>query len=228
MVLAPSGETLYVANFLAENVGVVNLATGVMASTIALPDPPAGIAIDPTGAFLYATTGTWSVSLGPGPVYSIAKSGQFSVIDLGTQSIVEQAATGLPPAMLDYNVSAGLAAAPSPFGDGVTLVAGLATAGLAAPEPAPHLTLGAPAPNPMRAATTFTLTLPAAENVEIAIHDVNGRAVATLAQAGAPAGRVQLGWDGRDARGERVPAGLYVARIRAGAAERAVKFVVVR
>ncbi len=140
MVLAPSGTRLYVANYLAENIGVVNLATGVMTSVIPLPDPPAGIAIDPTGAFLYATTGTWSVSLGPGPVYSIATSGQFSVIDLGTQSIVEQAVTGIPPAMLDLNASASLAAAPSPFGDGVTLVAGLATTGLDAPRAgaAPH------------------------------------------------------------------------------------------
>ena len=97
MALAPGGATLYVANFQSENVGVVNLVTGIMASTIALPDPPAGIAIDPDGAFLYAATGTWSVSFGPGPLYSIGKSGQFSVIDLDTQSIVDQAVTGLPP-----------------------------------------------------------------------------------------------------------------------------------
>jgi YVTN family beta-propeller protein len=228
MVLAPGGSTLYVANYLSENIGVVNLASGSMTSTIALPDPPAGIAIDPTGDFLYAATGTWSVSLGPGPVYSVARSGQFSVVDLGLQSIVDQAITGLPPAMLDLNITAGLGAAPSPFGDGVTLVSGLATTGLATPEPAPRLALRGPAPNPLSTATTFEFTLPAAADVEISIHDVSGRMITTLTREHAPPGPGAIDWDGYDARGARVPAGLYVARLRAGAASASAKLVVIR
>ena len=110
----------------------------------------------------------------------------------------------------------------------MTLVSELGTTGLAAPAPAPRLVLRGPAPNPLRAATAFTFMLPAAASIEVAIHDVNGRLITTLAREAAAAGAVELVWDGRDERGERVAAGIYLARLCAGGASELRKLVVLR
>ncbi len=227
MLTAPDGVTLYVANFQSENIGVVDLVSGVMTSTIALPDPPAGIALDPTGTSLYAATGTWSVTVGPGPAFSIGASGQFSVIDVGTQTISEQVVTGLPPAMLDVNAVAGIGAVPSPFGDGITIASGLTTTAVEEPADVPQVEFARVAPNPVSGAATFAFTLAATSSVKVTIHDVQGREIATLTRRDAPPGRVELKWDGRDARGQRVPAGIYMARLRAGEQEQSVKVALV-
>lgn len=51
---------------------------------------------------------------------------------------------------------------------------------------------------------------------EIAIHDLGGRVVRRFALPRQAGGRVQ--WDGRDAQGRALPAGLYLARLRSGEA----------
>ncbi len=221
------GSTLYVSNFQSRNIGVVDLVGGAMTATIPLPDPPAGIALDPAGAFLYATSGTWSVTLGPGPVFSIAKSGQFTIIDTGTRTIVDQALTGLPPAMLAFSPTAGIAAAPSPFGDGITVVNGLGPTGLDDPTPAPAVTFAGATPNPMHDLTTFGFRLDAPTTVELSIHDVNGRQIAAV-NDNASAGNGVITWNGRDPQGHRVPAGTYFARLRAGGNSLTSKVVVIR
>jgi glucose/arabinose dehydrogenase len=67
-----------------------------------------------------------------------------------------------------------------------------------------------PASGPVR--LSFTLARPGAAGV--AIHDVGGRLVReVLSYAQRPAGPVEVAWDGRDAAGLRVPAGLYMARL---------------
>jgi flagellar hook assembly protein FlgD len=67
-----------------------------------------------------------------------------------------------------------------------------------------------PASGPVR--LSFTLARPGTAGV--AIHDVGGRLVReVLSYAHRPAGPVEVAWDGRDAAGLRVPAGLYVARL---------------
>ncbi len=74
------------------------------------------------------------------------------------------------------------------------------------------LAFGAPAPNPSRGATTFALSLPRAAGVEVAVFDLGGRRVRTLAAGTHDAGEHAIGWDGRDAGGQPAPAGLYFAR----------------
>lgn len=75
------------------------------------------------------------------------------------------------------------------------------------------------APNPFspHAAITFDRTEPG--RVELTIHDVSGRLFRTLVDATLPAGRRTATWDGRDDGGRRVPAGVYVARLRVAGRE---------
>lgn len=69
-------------------------------------------------------------------------------------------------------------------------------------------------PNPTAGDCTFGVLLPEAAEVEVAIVDVTGRVVRTLAPGTLPPGRQQVAWDGRDRSGAAVPAGLYFASFR--------------
>jgi hypothetical protein len=57
----------------------------------------------------------------------------------------------------------------------------------------------------------------------IQLHDVMGRRVRVLALGGGPGGR--LTWDGRDAEGRSVPAGLYYARLLSGSVHTQTRLV---
>jgi flagellar hook assembly protein FlgD len=85
------------------------------------------------------------------------------------------------------------------------------------------------APNPFNPRTElrFVTTMPGA--VSLALFDARGRCVRTLlAGAGLPAGPHAVLWDGADARGARVPSGVYFARIVAAGAIRTVKVALVQ
>jgi endonuclease/exonuclease/phosphatase family metal-dependent hydrolase len=68
-----------------------------------------------------------------------------------------------------------------------------------------------PRPNPLTAGATFAFDLPAPARVDLAIYDLSGRRVATLASGELVAGRHVEFWNARDTRGGRVPAGIYFA-----------------
>jgi hypothetical protein len=67
-------------------------------------------------------------------------------------------------------------------------------------------------PNPARQ-VLVEFTLPYAGPVEVAIFDVAGRRVATLLRTSRTAGRFTERWDGRDDRGLRAPAGVYLVQL---------------
>ena len=101
----------------------------------------------------------------------------------------------------------------------------------ATPVPAgpalPHaLAFGPAMPNPMRAATSIPLVLPGASNVRVSIVDVRGRLVRTLSSGPRSEGRSVLNWDGHDARGDRVSAGVYFARLETAQDTRSVRIAV--
>jgi len=71
--------------------------------------------------------------------------------------------------------------------------------------------LSAAMPNPTSGETRFTLALDAEVRVDVAVHDVAGRRVATLARGTMPAGDHVLTWDGRGGGG-RLGEGVYFVR----------------
>jgi len=84
------------------------------------------------------------------------------------------------------------------------------------PPSAVALALWPPAPNPSHGPVRFRFALARAGAARLAIYATNGARVRTLMSEPREAGPGEASWDGRDARGRRVPAGLYLARLDAG------------
>ncbi len=70
-------------------------------------------------------------------------------------------------------------------------------------------------PNPFRVQTTVVAELGAAGPIAVDVYDVTGRNVRTLFAGPRDAGRHEFAWDGRDAAGTPVAAGVYFVRLRA-------------
>jgi len=113
-------------------------------------------------------------------------------------------------------------------------LAAQASAGLAGP-PAPllppALALSA-GPDPFRAATVLRLVVGtgarAGVRTRLDLYGADGRALCTLVDAALPAGSHAFSWNGRDARGQELPAGVYFARAARGAEQVAVKLHLIR
>ena len=105
----------------------------------------------------------------------------------------------------------------------------------AAPTPPPvsvadGTTLGgvqlhAPWPSPARGTTRIGFNLPRSGVASVDVYDVSGRRVRRLGKGTCAAGSHSLGWDGRDQRGARVAAGVYLVRLSAEGVTRARRIV---
>jgi hypothetical protein len=83
--------------------------------------------------------------------------------------------------------------------------------------PPEGLTLRSIRPNPFRDAVEVAFNLGLASRVDLAVYDIMGREVTVVARgASLGAGPQSLGWDGRDARGRSMGAGVYFLRLRTG------------
>ncbi len=90
----------------------------------------------------------------------------------------------------------------------------------------PTFALGANYPNPFNPATTIPLAIPAgARNVDLTIYNVLGQPLRQVWTGPLPAGEHELTWDGRDAQGQPVAAGVYVYRLQVGEQTRTRKMV---
>lgn len=101
------------------------------------------------------------------------------------------------------------------------------TADVAPAAPA-GLWFRAPWPNPARERVSLGFGLPAAGRVRLAVHGVDGRTVRVLSDGALAAGRHDIAWDARDARGHAVPAGVYFARLEIAGAVLERRFAIVR
>ncbi len=73
------------------------------------------------------------------------------------------------------------------------------------------------APNPFNPHTTIQFHLPARGIVSLALYNLRGQVVRTIAQEHSlEAGRHTLVWDGRDAQGRSVASGMYLYRLTVG------------
>lgn len=93
--------------------------------------------------------------------------------------------------------------------DGTLQVLGLIEA---SPQPPARLRLAAD-PNPTRGETSLGFALPADGPYTLELFDHAGRPVRRLNDRAGTAGEVRLTWDGRSDRGDRLPAGIYFARL---------------
>jgi len=75
--------------------------------------------------------------------------------------------------------------------------------------------LAAPNPNPVHGGTVLSYDLREEGEVALALYDVLGRRVRTIARGPRSAGRYEVQWDGRDADGARLGAGVYFLRFTA-------------
>ncbi|MFN8178142.1 MAG: FlgD immunoglobulin-like domain containing protein [bacterium] len=82
-----------------------------------------------------------------------------------------------------------------------------------APEPPPVPQLQTPAPNPFRDATEVVFSLPRPSETHLAVFDVTGRRVRSLAAGSLALGEHRVRWDGRDEHGRAAAAGFYFLRL---------------
>ena len=86
--------------------------------------------------------------------------------------------------------------------------------------------LGANYPNPFNPATTIPLAVPAgAKNVDLTIYNVLGQPMRQVWTGPLAAGEHRLTWDGRDAQGRPVAAGVYMYRVQVDGQTRTRKMV---
>jgi hypothetical protein len=83
-------------------------------------------------------------------------------------------------------------------------------------------------PNPFNPSTTIRYELPSASLIELAVYDVQGRLVRTLASGPAAAGPHQTAWNGRDQRGNPVASGVYYLRLAASGETMTRKMVLLK
>ena len=70
-------------------------------------------------------------------------------------------------------------------------------------------------PNPFNPATTFALEVPAGGDANLAVYDMNGRAIRTILSGEVSAGVHYYTWNGTDAEGRPAASGVYFARLAA-------------
>jgi len=92
----------------------------------------------------------------------------------------------------------------------------------------PVLRIGSVAPNPFNPTTSIRFEIPRAGRATLAIYDVSGRLVTTLADERFEAGSHERIWRGTDASGREVGTGVYLARLRGMNAVSTQKLVLIR
>jgi hypothetical protein len=91
---------------------------------------------------------------------------------------------------------------------------GPTTGAVSASATAPtRLLLNGGTPNPFQGTTEIGYQLPARGHLNLSVFDVMGRVVAVLADEMSEAGPHVAHWDGRGTDGQRLPAGVYLARL---------------
>jgi hypothetical protein len=92
-------------------------------------------------------------------------------------------------------------------------------------EMRPRFDLAAPAPNPSTGSITFAFDIPTAAEVDLAVFNVAGRRVATLASGPQTTGRHAIQWSARNGQG-RLPGGVYFSRLQVAGKVVVKRFVV--
>jgi len=115
--------------------------------------------------------------------------------------------------------------------DDVTVSSGIESSGTDVPDAEQVetlLQLDQNTPNPFTPSTTIRFALSAAVPVELSIYSIQGRLIRTLVDGLRDPGGHIVEWDGRDAAGTEVAAGVYLYRLSTGEFEETRKMILVR
>jgi hypothetical protein len=88
------------------------------------------------------------------------------------------------------------------------------------------LVLHRSAPNPFSRGTVIRFDLSTQGEVNLSIHDIEGRLVKKLVGEVRPAGSHSVAWDGRDSSGAEVSVGIYFVHFKSGGTVATDKVVV--
>lgn len=88
-------------------------------------------------------------------------------------------------------------------------------------------------PNPFNPSTTIRYSIPVVEtlhatSLHIAIYDITGKLVITLANKEQPAGWQEIQWNGTNQYGKEMPGGIYLSRVTVGNAVKTNKLILLR
>jgi YVTN family beta-propeller protein len=118
MAVSSATDRLYVGNHLDDTLSVIDTAALSVLQTVALPEAPQGLFLDPIANQLAVACGTWSVTIGPGPKVQTDRSGDLALIDLATLGATSLS-TGEPPGQIVADPCGGELFVPVPFIDGL-------------------------------------------------------------------------------------------------------------
>ncbi len=69
-------------------------------------------------------------------------------------------------------------------------------------------------PNPFVSTTTIEFSVLSPTHINLSVYDINGSLIRNLVNTTVPAGAHEATWDGCDAEGSRVAAGIYLYHIK--------------
>jgi hypothetical protein len=96
------------------------------------------------------------------------------------------------------------------------------------PAVSPPFAFHPPTPNPVTPSTILAFDLPRRTRARLELFGADGRLVRTVQEGDAGPGTIRIGWDGMDARGQRLPSGIYLLRLEAEGRTEARRVAVIR
>ncbi|UCD39183.1 MAG: VCBS repeat-containing protein [Fidelibacterota bacterium] len=132
----------------------------------------------------FATLATIMSGGGPKDIVAIDLSGRYGIMDLAVVNLLDTSLI-----LLEHDVLRIIPEIPIPS----------------------HFALHPSYPNPFNPTTTIRLDLPKIAKVELVVYNILGQEVATLVEGVLPAGSHSIIWEGKNAFGDDMPSGIYIA-----------------
>lgn len=83
-------------------------------------------------------------------------------------------------------------------------------------------------PNPFNPTTTIRFTVPFADKIRLSVFDIQGRLVKQIFDQRLSAGSYNVQWDAKNQRGESVPGGVYIYKLKTAEKSRTKRMVLLR